>query len=77
MIAVDERGVPVLREVSQLPYLNAVIRDTLRLYALLPTSEPRSSPWTPYLTDITFLQAQLLVCHHTVSIMTQQPAPIP
>jgi cytochrome P450 len=44
MIAVDERGVPVPREVSQLPYLNAVIREALRLYAPLLTSEPRSSP---------------------------------
>jgi Cytochrome P450 len=44
LVAVDERGVPVPREVSQLPYLNAVIKETLRFYAPLPTFEPRSSP---------------------------------
>lgn len=43
-IAVDERGVPVPKDVSRLPYLNAVIRETLRLHAPLPTFEPRSSP---------------------------------
>jgi cytochrome P450 len=29
---------------DQLPYLNAVIMETLRLYASLPASEPRTSP---------------------------------
>ncbi|KKY17390.1 putative benzoate 4-monooxygenase cytochrome [Phaeomoniella chlamydospora] len=43
-------GVPELKSALHLPYLNAVIRETLRLYAPLPTSEPRSSP-VPVLID--------------------------
>jgi cytochrome P450 len=33
-----------LERCHQLPYLNAVIKETLRFYAPLPTFEPRSSP---------------------------------
>lgn len=43
-IAIDERGVPYPREVSQVPYLGAAIKEALRLYAPLPTFEPRSCP---------------------------------
>ncbi|KAL2435302.1 hypothetical protein ABEF95_015292 [Exophiala dermatitidis] len=43
-VKVNEHGVPYPRELTQLPYLNAVLRETLRLYAPLPTFEPRSSP---------------------------------
>ena len=43
-ISVDGHGLPNPRELTQLPYLNAVIREGLRLYAPLPTFEPRSSP---------------------------------
>ncbi len=37
-----ENGVPKVDVVDGLPYLNAVTRETLRLYAPLPASEPRS-----------------------------------
>jgi hypothetical protein len=37
-------GVVDLDVADQLPYLNAVITETLRLYAPLPASEPRTSP---------------------------------
>lgn len=37
-----EDGAPRLDAIDKLPYLDAVIRETLRLYAPLPASEPRS-----------------------------------
>ncbi|KAJ4370420.1 hypothetical protein N0V83_004938 [Neocucurbitaria cava] len=37
-----ENGVPKLEALDALPFLAAVIRETLRLYAPLPASEPRS-----------------------------------
>ncbi len=39
---VFQDGVPRLEAVDALPYLNAVIRETLRTYAPLPATEPRS-----------------------------------
>ena len=33
-----------LKSADEMPYLNAVIKETLRLFAPLPASEPRSSP---------------------------------
>ncbi|KJX96190.1 hypothetical protein TI39_contig742g00005 [Zymoseptoria brevis] len=37
-----EDGVPKLETLDTLPVLNAVIKETLRLYSPLPASEPRS-----------------------------------
>jgi cytochrome P450 len=34
-------GVPLTKNLASLPYLSAVVRETLRLYAPLPTTEPR------------------------------------
>jgi cytochrome P450 len=39
-----EDGVPTLDAIDKLPYLDVVIKETLRLYAPLPASEPRSIP---------------------------------
>ncbi|OQV04715.1 hypothetical protein CLAIMM_09561 [Cladophialophora immunda] len=43
-ISVDSQGLPEPKDLTQLPYLNAVVRESLRLYAPLPAFEPRSSP---------------------------------
>jgi cytochrome P450 len=39
-----KNGVVDLNVADQLPYFDAVIKETLRLYAPLPASEPRTSP---------------------------------
>jgi hypothetical protein len=39
--ALDANGIPTVESVDRLPFLDAVIRETLRLYAPLPSTEPR------------------------------------
>lgn len=40
----SQDGVPSVVAADRLPYLDACVKETLRLYAPLPASEPRSSP---------------------------------
>jgi hypothetical protein len=40
----DKNGIPSLEACDKLPYMDAIIKETLRLYAPLPASEPRSFP---------------------------------
>jgi cytochrome P450 len=35
---------PILRVATRFPFLNAIVKETLRLYAPLPDFETRSSP---------------------------------
>jgi hypothetical protein len=43
---IDENGIPTAEACDKLKYLDAVIKETLRLYAPLPASEPRRYPGT-------------------------------
>jgi cytochrome P450 len=43
-VPADSRGVSTPKDLAHLPYLTAVIRETLRLYAPLPAFEPRALP---------------------------------
>ncbi|KAI1614357.1 putative benzoate 4-monooxygenase cytochrome P450 [Exophiala viscosa] len=40
----DQNGIPTPKDLTHLPYLNAVVKEALRLYSPLPAFEPRVSP---------------------------------
>ncbi|KAA6411096.1 MAG: benzoate 4-monooxygenase cytochrome P450 [Lasallia pustulata] len=40
----DRNGIPSVQATDTLPYLGALLKETLRLYVTLPASEPRSLP---------------------------------
>jgi cytochrome P450 len=40
----DGEGMPTVEACDRLPFLDAVIKETLRLYAPIPASQPRTSP---------------------------------
>jgi hypothetical protein len=42
--SLNTNGVPTVESCDKLPYLDAIIKETIRLYAPLPASEPRSLP---------------------------------
>lgn len=42
--SVNRKGIASVEATGKLPYLDAVIKESLRLYAPLPASEPRSLP---------------------------------
>ena len=43
-ISVNAEGVPEPKALSHLPYLNAVLKESIRLYSPLPAFEPRTCP---------------------------------
>jgi len=43
-VDLNEHGIPTVQAVDRLPFLDAVIKETLRLFAPLPASEPRCMP---------------------------------
>ena len=49
--ALDSHGNPTAEASDRLPFLDAVLRETLRLYAPLPASEPRTMPNNNVMVD--------------------------
>ncbi|EFX01133.1 benzoate 4-monooxygenase cytochrome p450 [Grosmannia clavigera kw1407] len=59
--ALDEHGNPTADAADRLPFLDAVLRETLRLYAPLPASEPRVMPTTDVVIDGVHIPAGTVV----------------
>jgi Cytochrome P450 len=43
-ISANSQGIPLPKDLAQRPYVNAVLKESLRLYSPLPAFEPRSCP---------------------------------
>jgi len=43
-ISANNQDIPLPKDLAQRPYVNAVLKESLRLYSPLPAFEPRSSP---------------------------------
>lgn len=76
-ISVDAQGWPHPRELRHLPYLNAILRESLRMYLPLPAFEPRVCG-VDTVIDVTRSQPALsLVCHRTACIEMRMCIPSP
>jgi cytochrome P450 len=77
IVSADHRGISNPKDLAHLPYLNAVIRETLRLYAPLPAFEPRVLP-TDTVIDGYYIPANTVVgmspyCLHRESSVFPDP----
>ena len=52
-ITVDNAGWPDVKQLSRLPWLNAILKESLRLYTPLPAFEPREAPTAAIIDGVT------------------------